>query len=315
MKNVLRVFLALVIVLGIFNIGILIYKENIEKVEYSSVQLDNFIEVNGYKINYKTYGDANSTDLPTIFLHGFNAAANNEWNHIAPYLDASKFYVFIDLPGLGLSERLTDDEKPTMDWQTNMLQKIFAELVPDKQVNLVTVSYSTTQGMLYLKEHADKINKFVAISPLFFNQGGGSFSALGNVPLGIGSGFTFLAMGGGFIGNFLYALGCEQANDFCPTQADIDTRNYNASIIGTTKTFEQYNQYFEEQELEDILRVNSDKITVIVGENDGYVTDISEQLNNLGVNQIYLIKNSGHVPHLSKSAQVAQLINNIYSNI
>lgn len=311
MKNVLKVFVALVIVLGIFNIAIIGYKASVEKVEYASAQLENFIEVDGYKINYKTYGDAASAAVPTIFLHGFNAAANNEWNYIEPYLDSNKFYIFIDLPGLGLSQRLADDAQPTIDWQISMLQKIFTELVPDNQINLVTVSYSTTQGMAYLKAHSDKINKFVAISPLFFNQGGGFFSALGNVPLGIGSGFTFMAMGGGFIGDFLYALGCGQENDFCPTQADRDARDYNASIIGTTKTFELYNQYFEEQKVEDTLQANSDKITIIIGENDGYVEDVSVKLKALGINQIYLIKDAGHVPHLSKADEVGQLINNV----
>lgn len=271
---------------------------------------EKYVHTENLAIRYRTYGDANS-DYPTVFmLHGFNVAGIKEWDYLLPHLDKRYYYVYFDLPGMGLSERFTQSEKPTIDFQLGLFTTVIkkTKLQTNERIIIISASYGSTLGTAFVLENPDLIEKFIPISPLYSKQGGALFATIGNLPLGIGSGFTFLAMGAGPISNYLYSSASYTEYGFSPSNLDKKERLEFAKIRGTTESFMLYSRYQQEIKFYEKLPLINTIIHPIFGEKDPY--EESDKLESIGIASI-TIPLADHTPHLSMEKKTGEQINGI----
>lgn len=264
-----------------------------------------YLTVQGYDLHYQIIG-AESDKPPLLFLHGFNAAASHEWSKIAPYLSEYQL-ILVDHLGMGYSQRIAEpDPVLSIKGQSQLYADFIAQLGYD-EVNLVGVSYAGAIAAQLALDEPALINKLILIGPQLIDLGGGEFAELSRLPLGIGTGFTYLAMGAGFMGTQLYALDCYfDPIGFCPDDSDRAIRQRQAQIKDTTASFMAYNSTPIASDIPQAIEQISVPILFIYGEADTLQgAKMAEVQSLIPTAEITIIVDNYHTPHLQSPAETA----------
>lgn len=90
---------------------------------------DEFVEIDGLQIRYRSYGDFIESKPTLIFIHGF---ANNlhSFRDLAPLLAEDSYVIAVDLPGYGLSSKPAD-----YDYRNQHQAKVLIQLVEALNIN------------------------------------------------------------------------------------------------------------------------------------------------------------------------------------
>lgn len=285
-----------------------------ETYEYNEAAPGQYLNVQGYDLHYQIIGEATEKS-PLLFLYGFNAAASHKWSKIAPYLDDYQL-ILVDHLGMGYSERITTPNPIlSVKGQSALYQDFIAKLGYEK-VNLVGVSYAGALAAQLALDAPELIHKLILIGPQLIDLGGGDFAELSRLPLGIGTGFTYLAMGAGFVGTQLYALDCYfDPIGFCPNESDRAIRQRQAEIIGTTASFMAYNNTPLNSDIPQAIAEIQVPTLFLYGEADTLQgAKMQEVQALLATAQIHIIANNYHTPHLQSPEETAIRIREFFGD-
>ncbi|MGL4623862.1 MAG: alpha/beta fold hydrolase [Culicoidibacterales bacterium] len=283
-----------------------------EQYDYQDDAPGQYITVQGYDLHYQIIGEPTEKP-PILFLHGFNAAASHEWSKIAPYL-AEYQLILVDHLGMGYSQRILEPNPIlSIQGQSNLYADFIKQLGYD-HVNLIGVSYAGAIATQLAFDAPDLINQLILIGPQLLELGGGGFSTLSRLPFGIGSGFTYFAMGAGFFGTELYALDCNfEPIGFCPSEEDRAIRQRQAEIRGTTASFMAYNTTPQQTSLPDALQHLQIPTLFIYGEADSLQGGAMQTVQTLlPTAEMQIIANNYHTPHLQSPEATAQPIREFF---
>lgn len=301
-KIIVKILLVVLIIIASIIAGLFAYEKIVESKEFTPLATESYVEVDGYNIWYRVVGKLDEAEEVSVFLHGFNVAASMDWQRIEPYLNEQHAYIMFDFIGMGQSQRFNGDEQPTEQWRIENIKKTIDAIVgKDREYNLIGASYGGSIALLYADAFPEKVKKIIVIAPIFFMEEN-IFISIGNIPFGIGRGMVFLAMGGGFVGDKLYASNCSSGRNFCPTAEELEKRHQFAKLKGTTKSFLLYNRYTSTLKYDDIVKEHAEKLYVIYGEEDVYFSETGkDKILSLGLTpeQLYMAPRTDHVPYLS----------------
>ncbi|AQP53417.1 hypothetical protein CBF34_10135 [Vagococcus penaei] len=307
MKKLTKLALIIVSLVILIISGVTILKLTTENKPFFKHSDETYLSANNLSIRYKSFGNQNSS-YPTVYLlHGFNAAGMNEWQRLTPYLNPNFHYIAFDWPGMGLSERLPVNTKPTIAYRLAIIDEVIKQTNNEQQpAILLGASYGATMATAYTAKYPQKIDTLIPISPLYENQGGGGFATLAKLPFGLGSGATFLAMGAGPVADFLYDASNFDKKGFKPSQNDINNRKSMAKIKGTSRSFMLYANYQENIDFSTSLAEIQENTYSIFGANDTYKEDYRLKKENI---PLTIIDDADHTPHLSQPKKTADVIN------
>lgn len=313
-----RMILTCSLIIAIISVGLLAYEKTIEQVDFHTDPKESYVVVDGYHVWYKIVGDLTSAKEIAVFFHGFNVAASMDWQRLKPYMSSQNAYVMFDFLGMGQSDRLRLDEQPSEQWRINHIKKTL-DLILGSQTHfhLIGASYGGSIALLYANAFPQQIKNIVVLAPIFFVEEN-MFISIGKLPFGLGRGMIFLAMGGGVIGDRLYASNCRSGQNFCPTSAELAKRHQFTKFKGTTTSFQQYNRYTTTTiNYQNIIRTNAHKLFIIYGEDDIYFqADDRQTLIDYGMSPEHLrvVKQTDHVPYLSEPTITNQYLEAILHN-
>ena len=118
-----------------------------------------FVNVDGARIHYQEFGDANHT--PIILIHGYTASAY-VWNRSAPLLaDAGFRVIAIDLVGFGYSEKPRGFDY-TIESQSRMLSRFMDRLGIGRAV-LAGSSYGGAVAATLALDAPERVEKLVLV--------------------------------------------------------------------------------------------------------------------------------------------------------
>jgi len=270
-----------------------------------------FASVDGYQLHYVERGDvaADPQGAPILFLHGFNQGAGIEASLLADAFDPSRAWIIPDFLGFGFSQRAT---QPTPDYTIRGQARLMRDLLDElgvQQADVMGVSYGGAVAAQFALDYPDRVRKLVLIGPQLFDSGGGIFSALGNVPLGIGRALTWDALGAGPRGTLLYRLGC-QANGYCPSDERVAARQRRAEIKGTTDAMVAINAAPQDSRLPQDLGQISAPTLLVYGDRDAYYSrEVAEKAQAaIPGAQLQFVPDADHTPQMHRPGPTAQII-------
>lgn len=187
-------------------------------------------------IHYQRFGnlknDGNS--VPVLFIHGYNQNAGSEWLVLAQRLALSTGRVTIvpDMLGFGFSSRSRDPQRYSLKGQAQNLV-VLMDALGIKQADVVGVSWGGAVAAQMALDHPTRMRRLVLFNAQIAGSGYDFIARSGALPIGIGRAISWYAIGDGEGGKNFFVSGC-QAQDYCPTQAEIDRRIRHTLIAGTT---------------------------------------------------------------------------------
>lgn len=266
----------------------------------------------GYALHYEMRGDPqnDAAGAPILLLHGFNQASNTEFGLLAPFMSPTRSLIMPDFLGFGYSQRVTQPA-PALSIRgqaRNMAQMLDA--IGVQQVDVVGVSYGGAVAAQFAKDYPDRVRKMVLIGPQLFDQGGGIFTQLGQLPLGIGRALTWDALGAGPRGTMLHAMGC-QNNGYCPSAERLSERQRRAEIRGTTDTFIAINSMPPDTDLPAGLSQITAPSLLLYGDRDAfYPKPISERAKAaMPAAQLQYVPDADHTPQMHQPEATARILN------
>jgi pimeloyl-ACP methyl ester carboxylesterase len=129
-----------------------------------------FIEVNGIKVHYKTYGQGEST---FILLHGFGASLFS-WHEVTAPLSKYGTVIAYDRPAFGLTERpmTWKGENPySQQAQVELVIGLMDKLNVKKAI-LVGNSAGGTISMLAALQYPERVQALILVDPAVYAGGG-----------------------------------------------------------------------------------------------------------------------------------------------
>lgn len=270
-----------------------------------------FATVAGRQLHYVQRGDltADPRGAPILFLHGFNQGAGIEASLLADAFDPARAWIIPDLLGFGFSERVT---QPTPDYTIRGQARLMRELLNElgvQQADVMGVSYGGAVAAQFALDYPERVRKLVLIGPQLFDSGGGVFSSLGNLPLGIGRALTWDALGAGPRGTLLYRLGC-QSNGYCPSDARVAARQRRAEIKGTTDAMMTINTTPQDTRLPQDLGQITAPTLLVYGDRDAfYPPEVAERARAaIPGAELQFVPDADHTPQMHRPGPTAQII-------
>jgi pimeloyl-ACP methyl ester carboxylesterase len=129
-----------------------------------------FVEVNGIKVHYKTYGQGEPT---FILLHGFGASLFS-WHEVTAPLSEYGTVIAYDRPAFGLTERpmTWEGENPySPQAQVELVIGLMDELNIEKAI-LVGNSAGGTIAMLTALQYPERVQALILVDPAVYAGGG-----------------------------------------------------------------------------------------------------------------------------------------------
>lgn len=254
-----------------------------------------FVEVDGVKIHYQEFGDANAP--PVLMIHGYSASTFT-WSNAAPKLANKGFRVLVvDLIGFGFSE------KPfwydyTIDGQARMISHLMYRLEIG-QATIVGSSYGGAVAAVLALDYPEQVSKLVLVSAV-------SNDGIKNSPLTTLATTPFI---GDVMAPFLVSsktyIKIRLRNSLNATNYHLIDDNRLNSIMRPLVSADSHNALIATLKNWRANRIERDAHQIkhptllIWGENDKIVPlRNGEKLHNeIEDSRLVIFKNCGHVPH------------------
>lgn len=144
--------------------------ENAVPAETLADEDSKFIEVNGLKIHYKTYGQGEPT---FILLHGFGASVFS-WREVMEPLSKLGAVIAYDRPAFGLTERPLEWQGESPYSQSSQVELVVGlmDALGVERAILVGNSAGGTISMLTALKYPERIESLILVDPAVYAGGG-----------------------------------------------------------------------------------------------------------------------------------------------
>ena len=117
-----------------------------------------YVDVNGYSIHYFEAGQANSTGIPIVLIHGIGSRGE-DWAPLIPALTAQGFHVYVpDLLGYGRSA------KPDVSYSISLQESIVLKFMDNLHLQHANLGGWSMGGWIALRltlDHPEVVNQLV----------------------------------------------------------------------------------------------------------------------------------------------------------
>jgi pimeloyl-ACP methyl ester carboxylesterase len=200
-----------------------------ETLTVEDLELTGTSQVGDLEINVVTEGNGDSV---VVLLHDFDVAGGVLWDGVAGQLGDEFTTVRIDLPGLGLSSRITEPgESHTVGAMADVVNQVIADRYGDGAVTYAGVGLGGEVAAEVAVRHPDHVAGLVLVDVDFYTDPGW-FEFVERLPF-VGSAVTYAFEGGGPMSQGRWAPNCADGG-WCPTQEQSEARDLAEQLVGTT---------------------------------------------------------------------------------
>lgn len=198
------------------------------------LELDTLRLVDGTSINVSQEGLGST---PFVLLHDFDVSGSILWDQVVDQLGPDATVVRIDLPGLGFSQRIpNEDSRHTVASMAQMVASIVEPRFRDPVV-FAGVGLGGEVAAEVAVSSPDLVAGLVLIDVDFYSKGGWR-EFVERLPW-VGRAATYTLETGGSFAFDLWAPNCETGG-WCPTQTQVNQRNTAETLIGTSDSMRAF---------------------------------------------------------------------------
>jgi pimeloyl-ACP methyl ester carboxylesterase len=205
-----------------------------ETTSLDGLELDTIRLVDGTSINVSQEGLGST---PFVLLHDFDVAGSILWDQVVAALGSDATVVRIDLPGLGFSQRIpNEDSRHTV---ASMAQLVASIVEPRFREPVVFggVGLGGEVAAEIAVSSPDLVAGLVLIDVDFYSSGGWR-EFVERIPW-VGRAATYALEIGGSFAVDLWAPNCETGG-WCPSQAQVNQRNTAGTLVGTADSMRAF---------------------------------------------------------------------------
>ncbi|MDX1467813.1 MAG: alpha/beta hydrolase [Acidimicrobiia bacterium] len=202
--------------------------EAVESVDHATIDLEEPATVGNLTVNVTVSGGG---PIPVVFLHDVDVAGGAVFEGAMAELPNRFHGVVVDLPGFGLSQRITG---PDDTYAVAGMADVVAGVLEDRlsiSAVIVGVGYGGEVASEIAVTRPDLVRGLVLVDVDFWEQPDWLEIAKGLPILGRSITFTFDA--GGLLGTDRWSPNCDSGG-WCPSDAQLSARSIAASIEGST---------------------------------------------------------------------------------
>lgn len=244
---------------------------------------------------------------PVVFLHDADIAGSTLWGGVTGALPESFRAVQVDLPGFGLSDRITT-EGPRHTVAS--MAEVVATLIDDRLLTspiVVGVGLGGKVGAELAVTHPELVRGLVLVDVDFWESGGWEEFAEKLPFLGPATTYTFST--GGLLGSDRWAPNCE-VGGWCPTSEQTRAREAAVNIRGTTDSFRSFLRTLPSSLVpSDLGEIAAP--TVFIWSHDGQVPGDSIELFKERMPSVEVVEVAVWKTHLEQPTVVVDAITNI----
>jgi pimeloyl-ACP methyl ester carboxylesterase len=173
-----------------------------------------------------------------VLLHDFDVAGGVLWDGVVAQLGEGFTAVRIDLPGLGLSTRITEPgDAHTVGAMAEVVSQVLADRYPGEAATYAGVGLGGEVAAEVAVRHPGQVSGLVLVDVDFYTDAGW-FEFIERLPF-VGRAVTYAFEGGGPMSQSRWAPNCE-AGGWCPTQEQSEARDLAESLVGTTDSLRSF---------------------------------------------------------------------------
>ncbi len=265
-----------------------------------------FISVDGIRVHYQEFGDAN--DPPMILIHGYTASAY-VWKTTAPLLaDAGFRVIAADLIGFGYSEKPRWFEY-SITAQTRMIER-FMDRVGIGRAIVIGSSYGGAVAATLALDYPERVEKLVLVDAVINDDlQSHPILKLASIP-GVGEVITPFLSDSKIFMRYRMNGTFARANRHMVTEERIESirrplfaSDGHHSLLATSRNWNA-------NRIEHDAHLINQPTLIIWGENDNVipVTDGHKLHDAILHSNLVILKDCGHVPHEEHSEMFVQIV-------
>jgi pimeloyl-ACP methyl ester carboxylesterase len=206
----------------------------IEVVETDNLDRTAFVTSDGTALNLVEDG---AGAVPVVLLHDVDVAGGVLWDDVVAALGEDVTALRIDLPGFGLSDRVPDEGS---DHTVAVMAEMISEVISQRFGGPVVLAGVGLGGQVAAEVaviHPELTSGLVMID-VDFDRSDGWVEFMEKLPF-YGRPVTFSFDGAGRFSTDRWAPKCDSGG-WCPTQGQVDRRNFAATIRNTSESIRSY---------------------------------------------------------------------------
>lgn len=210
--------------------------ELIEDVTIEELGLEPMVTADGTELNVVEEGEGGT---PLVLLHDIDVAGGIIWDGVVSSLDGSFRITRVDLPGFGLSQRITS--AGTRHTVASMAEQLVSGLEQrlGGPVLIAGVGLGGEVGAEIAVNRPDLVTGLVMVDVDFYKDEGWAEFVQG-LPW-VGKAATFALETAGPFAAGRWAPHCEEGG-WCPTQEQIEARDVAETIVGTSESIRAFHR-------------------------------------------------------------------------
>jgi pimeloyl-ACP methyl ester carboxylesterase len=269
-----------------------------------------FVEIDGYDVHYKEYGEQNSQVL--ILLHGFGSHIYT-WDKVIEPLGEKYHVIAFDRPSFGLTERAFDTKENiySTDYHIDLIKKIM-DKKNIKKATLIGNSAGGTLSLNFYFRYPELVEKLILVDAAVY-EGGGSPEFI--KPLLYIPQINYLGpeISSIFLENSSYDfLRSAYCDDSKVTEKVISEYKKPLLLKGYKRAFWEFIKGSKNYEIVERLDEIEIPTLVITGDNDVIVpTEQSIRLSKeIEGSELVILEKTGHLPQEEKPEEFIQAVEN-----